>query len=215
MPAIGDKSEAWLEQVTRNEIDRSQLTSRVRSLQQQLADAGAGTLTLGQRILDLETELAATVVALATAQSQIAALLVALAPSQGIWTRSANQSIATGTPTPLSLDTEVLNVNGFGWAAGAQQAQVTVPVDGTYIASVGLQWDSGGSTAGNRGVLVSVNGVLLGAPEEGSPGPITTGAVTPVMVLTAGDYLEAQVFQTSGGALNVTGSLTLVRVPGT
>lgn len=125
-------------------------------------------------------------------------------------TRATNQSIPNSAYTAISFDAASFDSNGF-WSAGAP-TRLTVPAggDGVYIVSTEAHWQA--SAVGNRGLALHVNGASyegqVFGPNCGGVGQPFQGFAKQVE-LVAGDYVEIQAFQDSGGALNVLGSAEL------
>jgi hypothetical protein len=113
------------------------------------------------------------------------------------------QSVANNTWVSCTLDTEQYDSDN-GHSTTTNSSRYTVQVPGTYliVGSIGIV----ANATGNRGARLSVNGnavngsfVKVASPDAtGSAGLVTAGAA----VCVAGDYIEVQVHQNSGGALN-------------
>jgi hypothetical protein len=82
-------------------------------------------------------------------------------------------------------------------------SRMTAPVAGVYLVTANVRFASNGT--GYRQVLFLVNGgTLHGDDIRAAVSGVVTDVVTSARVsLAAGDYVEVQVGQTSGGALNV------------
>lgn len=123
-------------------------------------------------------------------------------------THNANQSIATGTLTALSFNSEMIDTNSLH-STITNTSRITVFPGGAGLWHVGysVRWATNGT--GYRVATVLKNGststyyaysLLPGT----SAGPITqTGS--DIIRLLDNDYVEVRVEQTSGGALNVEG----------
>ena len=121
--------------------------------------------------------------------------------------RAAVQSINDTTWTSISFDTENED-NDTIWAAGAP-TRLTVVHPGFYLvtATAAFAYSAFGA---ERALRVLLNGGIAGgAPfyANGTTAPQAT--VSLLRYLAAGDYLEAQVYQNSGGALNTATPTTL------
>lgn len=121
-------------------------------------------------------------------------------------TNSVNQSIPSGTWTTLTWDTEEYDPADIH-SLTTNPSRVTVQRAGIYQVSInaGFAASAGGSARG------------LGLLKNGSGGWLALALLPPVAVavlsthiplsaslqLSAGDYLEVQAFQDTGGGLNV------------
>ena len=115
---------------------------------------------------------------------------------------SANISIATGTSTALTFDTEVYDSDGFH-STSVNTGRFTIPYSGYYL--VGMQARFASNAVGYRQVFPRLNGSgVFGDVVLDAVGTNVTDIafVTPI-ALVAGDYLEFLATQTSGGNLNV------------
>lgn len=125
------------------------------------------------------------------------------------WASTA-QAIASGTAfVSLSLDSEYIDTEG-GHSTTTNTSRYVCQVAGWY-------WVQGtcsvaASAAGNRSLQIAFNGatmpgstVLQAAPS----GNTWTAVTTTFLPLAVGDYVEVQVFQTSGGSLNTVATNSL------
>jgi hypothetical protein len=117
---------------------------------------------------------------------------------------SANVSIPNLTRTAVTFNSERYDVGGCHSTA-VNTSRLTVPAGegGKYV--IGGCVEFAGNATGTRQVEVYVNGTTLiaiqkdGAPDA-NPFELT---INTEYALSAGDYVELTVYQTSGGALNV------------
>lgn len=122
---------------------------------------------------------------------------------RAIASRVTNQSIANASFTDLTWPVEEED-NMAGFTAGG--SVITVSTAGIWTIKGGIFWPANGT--GTRAFLILVDGVeLTGAGDERIP---TAAATTRMVVsadvkLTAGQQIKLQGYQTSGGALNVSG----------
>lgn len=118
--------------------------------------------------------------------------------------QAAAQALATSVWTSITFDTEDLDSHA-GWDAGTP-ARYTAQETGWY-------WCSGGvgfvpNTTGIRGARLAVGGVGLDGTEVINPTSTSVGVGSRIgvraslVLLSEGDYVEVQGFQSSGGALN-------------
>lgn len=125
--------------------------------------------------------------------------------------RSSVQSVASGTIVPFTPSTAFYNSDGTAmWNAASNPSRVFAPVAGIYQVSWSLQFGAGPSASTRQG-FVTINGGGTGsgnryassfARVSSSADGIQLSASCPV-VLAAGDYVELNAFQDSGGALNI------------
>jgi hypothetical protein len=122
---------------------------------------------------------------------------------------TTNQTLSTGTNTPITLDDEVLDTDGFH--SGGSNTRFTVPAGkaGEYMFTgrVGFAQNA----TGRRLVSLRKNGTTQFAQIEAPA--VSSGATTGVMIseaitLAVGDYVELIGYQSSGGNLDVYGSST-------
>lgn len=119
--------------------------------------------------------------------------------------RAANQSITNATPTNVSWDTEDYDSDGY---IAVTATTVTIPSGLGGLYSVSYR----GSLAnfpGARGFMgMTVAGVIYRSVFTGD----TEGHASTIRPLAAADTIVADVYQTSGGALNFTGRLDVYRI---
>lgn len=118
---------------------------------------------------------------------------------------SANISVATSTFFALTFNSErwdTANIHN----TGSNTSRLTAPKTGTYTICGHIR--IAGNATGARTVLIRLNG----GTEIGRQSlPSVTGTdvylyILTLYQLTAGDYVELEVFQNSGGSLNVISS---------
>jgi hypothetical protein len=130
---------------------------------------------------------------------------IAPEPEQSVRaTHSANQSIPNATFTVLTFDGENFDTAAMH-STTVNPSRLTAPETGRYRITFTAAWAP--HSTGVRQSYIRLNG---GAPYIGydvrpaAPAPFdTTTTVSIDYQLNAGDYVEAVVYQTSGGALNV------------
>lgn len=119
--------------------------------------------------------------------------------------RATAQSIPDGATTPVNWTTAPIDSDGF-WAGGAP-SRLTVPVGkgGIYRIEGNLQYAING--VGVRRASIPANAVTraIGGPVPGDPSVVTGVMVGLLLALSAGDYVEVEAYQTSGGPLNLNG----------
>lgn len=119
-------------------------------------------------------------------------------------THSANQSIANSTFTTLTFDTESYDDGGYHSSGAATRITIPAGRGGKYVVFASGYFASGGGNQRFIRILLNGSSNVLSA-QVGVSGSITfASTVAGILLLAVGDYIEAQVFQDSGGALNVT-----------
>lgn len=111
-------------------------------------------------------------------------------------TRAAVQSVATGTPTALSFDTEVIDDNAF--FSGGDPTKLTAPSTGWYV--IGCYANRAGSNSALTILEARLNGAtILAGQARDALGTFGDCDLTFAYHLTAGDFIEFLVTQQSGG----------------
>lgn len=129
------------------------------------------------------------------------AILLAQDPPGCLITRAAAQSINNTAFTQITFDTELSDNDGM---FAASSTTVTIQHDGYYLVVYGVDW--GNSATGTRVANVLQNGTAVPAGGLELPTPATGNCVfTGSTVITAvtSDTVKLEVWQNSGGALNV------------
>ncbi len=134
-------------------------------------------------------------------------------------------STTNGSPTtPLPFTTERYDDGGFfdlGAAPGEANvpgdALLTVPRTGTYQLAAGSRWLQNGD--GVRTIAISgpnpSPGILVQSAVPANPVGVTTQNVSTLTRLTAGQRVYVSVGQSSGGPLDIAGSLSTVHFAAT
>jgi hypothetical protein len=124
-------------------------------------------------------------------------------------TKSADQSIANGTVTALTFDTESFDTSAFH-STVTNTSRITIPAGkaGYYAVYGTATFAAAGSNS--RSSLLKKNGTTFQTYIGNAP---STGASTSlvhnvVMNLVVGDYIEMFAYQSSGGAVNISGNST-------
>jgi hypothetical protein len=123
---------------------------------------------------------------------------------QGIGAKYFNAAVqptADGVPEFLSPDTKSFDEGGF-WDS-TDPTKLTAPYDGVYIFTAYADFVA--DADGNRIGKLYVNGVsqvVKSDPSVGGGNPTQVLMSVPIK-LTAGDYVQFEVIQSAGGALNV------------
>lgn len=119
---------------------------------------------------------------------------------------TANEAIENNTETAIPWDAADHD-DGAMWSAGSP-TRLTVPTNFSRVRITGgITWAS--NATGTRAIVAKKNGsYVAGLPNviAASPGAVAFGQSAPgaIVQVTAGDYLELFVTQTSGGSLNLT-----------
>lgn len=120
-------------------------------------------------------------------------------------THSTTQSISNNTLTTLTFNTENYDSDSFH-STGTNPERITIPtgLGGKYLVTAAAQFAS--DSTGRRYIIIRKNGstnvlpgTILTPNSTGSSLVVQAGVVD----LAAGDYIEARVYQDSGGSLNV------------
>jgi hypothetical protein len=123
--------------------------------------------------------------------------------------RTADQSIANSTATYISWNTELYDTDAYH-DNSVNPTRITIPsgLGGKYLISTTLPYAVNGT--GQRVGYIQKNGSLLYLTAQGNLSATVGTFVDYVYTaeLTAGDYIEIQTFQDSGGSLNVLGAVT-------
>ena len=129
--------------------------------------------------------------------------------------RAATQAITTATETDVSFDTETLDFGGW-WASGTT---ITVPAGAipsgyttvAIILQASAKFASNGT--GARRITLLKNGASVGTWQVSAlTGDVTDVQVFSVTTVAAADTVKLDVYQTSGGNLNINEAvLTVLR----
>lgn len=126
------------------------------------------------------------------------------------WARrnSGSQSIANATDTLATFDTTYMDTHGF--AVSTSRIVIPKGMAGFYL--VGHQGSFSANGTGHRHHRILHNGTIVSdARLPGTATEQTNGAVLTPLALLVGDYLEIQVRQNSGGALDIGVSTQMTR----
>jgi uncharacterized protein YjbI with pentapeptide repeats len=116
--------------------------------------------------------------------------------------RTATQSIPNGSFTAIQLTSETWDHLAMH-STVSNNTRLTAPIDGIYLMTANAFWAS--NSTGERVIGFRLNGTnFVGFTADSADDvPETPLAISPVYLLNAGDFVEAMVQQTSGGALNL------------
>lgn len=122
--------------------------------------------------------------------------------------RGADQNVATATPEYINFDAQVFDYGGW-WDIGTPRKAI-VPVtaiptgkDAIIIfVSVRTRWDS--NATGLRRVSIHINGTSVGTTNvEAVSGADTEVYMADFASVGAGDHVQIEVYQSSGGNLDM------------
>ena len=122
--------------------------------------------------------------------------------------KSADQSISNTTLTAVTFNTELFDTDGFH-DNSTNNSRITIPAGkaGKYLFTAKAMWlvNSGG---GIRFIQLTKNGTDITGDNNVTPNANfgVTSQVNQVFNLAVSDYIEAKIYQDSGGALSVAGS---------
>ena len=131
--------------------------------------------------------------------------------------RNTTQSIGNASTTVVDLTSEEIDTDGFH-SNSTNPSRITIPngLSGDYLITAIAVFAS--NATGYRQLVLYLNGAgagnLDGVTNAAVSGGVTTRlSFAGLFTLTSTDYVEAAVFQNSGGSLNITNaSLQIVRV---
>lgn len=142
-----------------------------------------------------------------TASTQIsaAALNDCFSPPRCRLTNSANISTTTATAKNLTFDTEVFD-SGTMHSTSVNTGRIVVPTGGAglYMIGANVEFDTNATGWRTLNLMLNTSTVIASHRAITSSASVTTRlSVATIYSLSAGDYLEVQVYQNSGGSLNV------------
>lgn len=122
-------------------------------------------------------------------------------------THNATQSLTSGTPTALAMNTEADDTGGMHDTV-TNNSRITIPSGqaGRYLFTSSIEFAA--NATGQRSAIHQFDGVtqLGGATYDAAAAGVTRLAVATLLVLNAAQYCEVLASQSSGGALNVSAS---------
>jgi hypothetical protein len=121
---------------------------------------------------------------------------------------TGNYTIATGAITALTFDSELFDTDSFH-STSTNTSRITIPSGkaGKYVISVVTYFDP--NATGARATYIRKNGANINFVQGGytASGTLAAGQTISLTAdLAVGDYIEAAVFQNSGGNLTVYGT---------
>lgn len=121
--------------------------------------------------------------------------------------RTTTQAIASGADVPVTWEAADVNVGGL-WSAGVNPERITIQRAGVYQVACRIAWAS--NNTNRRAVHLSVGGLGVGFFRTGDARVSTIAndeAAWPLFsrnfLFAAGDVLRFEVWQNTGGSLNI------------
>jgi len=117
--------------------------------------------------------------------------------------RVATQSIGNATGVDINWDTEDRDSDSY---IGVTSSTVTIPsgLAGVYVVTAGVLWASDPTTAGPSHIQISMGGRFWRDSTTALNALSTRRTVTAIDELAVADTLTVEVYQTTGGSINVT-----------
>lgn len=132
--------------------------------------------------------------------------------------RTANQSIPNTTWTVVTWQTESGGFDIGGWWSSGTDIIVPAGAIPSGATSIAIDVNARTSFASNGTGSRFIRTLLNGTQTEKTPSPALGGGdstevtIYDTIVVVAGDVLTVEVYQSSGGALNITGTNTKITV---
>lgn len=130
--------------------------------------------------------------------------------------RTTNQSLTTATETEINWDAETFDHGG--WIT-VTSGSVTVPASAiptgytTVAVDLRAAVNFAVNSTGYRKARINVNGAtVIAVPIDANASTTSTIALSAMAVVEAGDVINLEAYQTSGGALNVGSGFLFVGV---
>jgi len=116
---------------------------------------------------------------------------------------SSNVTITGSVNQQIPFDTERWDTNNIH-STTSNTSRLTCRTAGKYLIVGNVHWYADGSGTGTRIVSIRLNGSSFIGRERYEPGnELHTMIVTTIWNLAVGDYVELNVYQTSGGNLDI------------
>jgi hypothetical protein len=120
---------------------------------------------------------------------------------------SASQSISNATDTKIAFANESFDTSAFH-STTVNNTRITIPTGlaGYYRVTANIGFLN--NALGRRIFAIALNGGNVSQAElTPTASVVPAGSITDTYLLNVGVYIEVNVFQTSGGALNTSGSI--------
>lgn len=141
----------------------------------------------------------------ATLKTYLDALYAPKAASGARVYNSANISIPDSSFTNLTFNSERFDTGSIH-STSSNTGRLTAPVTGKYLISASLAFVNNATGLRIAGILLNGTTNLAAQSTAAFAGTSANFSLTTIYHLTAGDYVEVSVYQTSGGPLNVSAS---------
>jgi hypothetical protein len=115
--------------------------------------------------------------------------------------RTASQAVANNTSTTVAFTAESFDSADLHDNA-TNNTRLTTPVEGLYQVSANVKW-GGVNPNGSRSLNVLKNGVTELEDARSAFDGVLSQSVSGLLSMSAGDFVEVQVFQDSGAALSI------------
>lgn len=123
-------------------------------------------------------------------------------------TRSAGFPVPHATLTVVPFNVESFDTDDM-WAPAPNPSRITVNTAGIYVVTAMARWQP--TSGGRRMLEINLNGVPnILRVELGSPASLPAEAVQCMSIVydfAAGEYIELQAYQSSGGSINIGGAV--------
>jgi len=121
-----------------------------------------------------------------------------------LW-KSASQSVASSTSTNVSFDSESIDTSAFHNNV-TNNERITVPAGKAGKYQLILSVAFAGNASGYREISILKNGTAIAFGNTPPTANAPHYTITTIIDASVADYFTSQVYQTSGGALNVIGT---------
>lgn len=122
--------------------------------------------------------------------------------------RSTNQTIGSGALTPVAFDFRSFDTLGSMWQPG-DPSKIVLPVRGIYAARGHVRWQASAAGGSDKATSLTLSGTVLDTDNEPLDGTVERSAnIGGEFYGEAGQVLQMQIFQNSGGNLNLVAAST-------
>jgi hypothetical protein len=150
-----------------------------------------------------EAAAAANAADISTLESDVAAVAGLATPPAARVIPTTDQNVNNNSNTTVNWGFEDFDSADMHDNA-TNNSRITVPEDGIYQISSQVNWIAVAS--GGRSINIYINGNAFPSISQASDGPSLTSNASGVLSLSAGDFVEVKVFQSSGSAADVSSS---------
>ena len=143
---------------------------------------------------------------IATNAADIVAIEYSSGRDQALVKAASNKSISTSTTTAVTFGTSVKMPTGY--AQASSNTTVTVPQDGLYVVEFQIRWANNGTGVRSQNLVVNGSNTYDGHTLQYNRQAMTSTtseymSQCTVLELNTSDAVGVDVFQNSGGSLNV------------